>query len=89
MALTVQQAGWAGKQNGALLALAETEFDAFVTVDANLPYQQQLDQYNLAFVILHATSNKPEEILPLAPLILDALLSIAKGQVVHIPDQNP
>ena len=33
---TVQEAGWAGKQNGDLLSLAEASFDALVTVDTNL-----------------------------------------------------
>jgi predicted nuclease of predicted toxin-antitoxin system len=36
--LTVQEAGWAGKQNGELLKLAETDFDALITVDTNLRY---------------------------------------------------
>jgi len=29
-------------QNGKLLAIAATEFDAFITVDKNLPFQQNL-----------------------------------------------
>jgi hypothetical protein len=37
--LTVQEAGWSGKQNGELLAEAETEFDVLVTVDTNLNWQ--------------------------------------------------
>lgn len=37
---TVQETGWSGKQNGELLDLAQAIFDAFVTVDANLRYQQ-------------------------------------------------
>lgn len=37
--LTVQEAGWSGKENGELLALAETEFDVLVTLDTNLRYQ--------------------------------------------------
>ena len=40
--LTVQEAGWSGKQNGALLALTEPEFDVLVTLDTNLSYQQNL-----------------------------------------------
>ena len=30
---TVPQMGWAGVKNGQLLALAEAEFDVFITVD--------------------------------------------------------
>jgi hypothetical protein len=40
--LTVQEAGWAGKRNGELLELAEDAFNAFVTLDTNLQYQQNL-----------------------------------------------
>jgi hypothetical protein len=35
---TVQEAGWAEKQNGELLKLAETTFDVLVTLDTNLRY---------------------------------------------------
>jgi hypothetical protein len=34
--------GWAGIPDGELLRLAETEFDVFITVDRNLPFQQNL-----------------------------------------------
>lgn len=36
---TVPQMGWAGIKNGALLTLAENEFDVFITVDRNLSFQ--------------------------------------------------
>ena len=39
---TVQDMGWTGVTNGALLAMAEAEFDVFVTTDKNLRYQQNL-----------------------------------------------
>lgn len=32
---TVPQMGWAGIKNGALLTLAEQDFDVFITVDRN------------------------------------------------------
>ena len=35
---TVVEMGWSGVKNGALLALAAKDFDAFVTVDKSLPY---------------------------------------------------
>lgn len=37
---TVQAMGWTGVTNGALLAMAEGEFDVFVKTDKNLRYQQ-------------------------------------------------
>jgi hypothetical protein len=37
---TVQDMGWAGFQNGALLELANGQFDAFLTVDQGIEYQR-------------------------------------------------
>jgi len=39
---TVPQMGWAGIKDSELLGLAEIEFDVFITVDRNLPFQQNL-----------------------------------------------
>lgn len=36
---TVSEMGWAGLDNGELLARAEKGFDVFVTVDRNLTFQ--------------------------------------------------
>lgn len=49
---TVQEAGWAGKRNGELLALAEATIDVLVTVDTNLRYQQNLAGLKIAIVVL-------------------------------------
>lgn len=37
---TARQMGWEAIQNGELLRLASQDFDAFVTVDRNLTFQQ-------------------------------------------------
>jgi hypothetical protein len=39
---TVQEMGWAGIKNGALLKLAEAQFEVFITTDKNLRHQQNL-----------------------------------------------
>jgi hypothetical protein len=36
----IHQMGWAGTKNGALLALASAQFDAFVTADRNLSFSR-------------------------------------------------
>ena len=48
----VPEAGWAALKNGDLLAQAEHEFDAFVTVDRNLPFRQHLSRFSSAVVVL-------------------------------------
>ena len=55
---TVVEMGWSGVKNGKLLALAANEFDAFVTVDKNLPYQQNLTTLPVAVVVLDAVTNE-------------------------------
>jgi hypothetical protein len=72
-ARTVQQMGWSGISNGQLLSLIRGQFDAFITVDSNLAYQQNLANLPVAVVVLRAASNKIEDIRPLLPALLAAL----------------
>jgi hypothetical protein len=53
---TVADRGWVGISNGQLLALAAAEFDVFVTVDRNLPFQQHLPKFDIAVILLRANS---------------------------------
>lgn len=81
---TVPQAGWAGLTNGELLARAQHDFDAFITVDRNLPFQQDLSRFFIAVVVLRAGSNRVRDLRDLIPQLL-AALSIAKpGDVTWV-----
>jgi predicted nuclease of predicted toxin-antitoxin system len=51
---TVQEAGWSGKENGELLALADASFNVMVTIDRNLRYQQNLTGRKIALLIVRA-----------------------------------
>jgi hypothetical protein len=83
---TVQELGWAGTKNGALLRRAAAEgFAAFVTADRNLEYQNPLPGVGLAVVALRARSNDVADLLPLMPDVLAALRTLAPGQVVRVP----
>jgi hypothetical protein len=48
--------GWAALENGDLLGTAETSFDAFITTDQNLRFQQNLNARRLAILVLPTTS---------------------------------
>jgi hypothetical protein len=72
--------GWATIKNGELLALAEKEFDIFITVDRNLSFQQNLPKFNIADLVLQAYSNRLADLKPLAPKVLSILPSITKGK---------
>lgn len=82
--VTVPEAGWAGKQNGELVNLAKGRFDVFVTIDQNLPAQQQANTLDIAVVILAARSNRFQDIRPLIPDLLKALGSIGRPALVRV-----
>ena len=81
---TVQEAGFGGKQNGELLTLAEGQFDVLLTVDKGIRYQQNLSGRSVAVLIVRATSNDIDDIIPHVPDCLVALNSIQPGDVVLI-----
>ena len=86
---TVVECGWSGKKNGELLGLADLEFDVLLTLDKNLPYQQNLDTKRIAVLIVGARSNRIQELLPLIPECLSALESIEPQQVIRFRSLPP
>jgi hypothetical protein len=81
---TVPEAGWAAFKNGDLLARAEQEFDVFVTVDRNLPFQQNLSRFSIAVIVLRARSNRVRDLRALIPQLLAALPRAKAGEVTWV-----
>lgn len=75
---------WQSLKNGALLKQAEVDFDAFVTADKNLRYQQRTSQYDLVVVVLRASSNRLADLLPLVREAHDVLASGIAGEIYEI-----
>ena len=82
---TVRDAGLSGKENGELLALIENQFAVLITIDKNIPYQQNMTGRKLSLLIIRPASNDIDDIRPHVPAALTALQSIQPGQVVEIP----
>ncbi|MDQ3491037.1 MAG: hypothetical protein M3449_08230 [Acidobacteriota bacterium] len=62
---TVREQSWLGKRNGELLGLMTLDgFDAFVTIDKNLQYQQNLNRFPIKLFILDSPNNKIETLRP-------------------------
>lgn len=56
---TANERGWTGMSNEKLLELLiENEFDALLTFDKNLQYQQNFAKYNIAVIVLNAPDNR-------------------------------
>jgi predicted nuclease of predicted toxin-antitoxin system len=49
---TAQEMGWGALKNGDLLREAEGQFEAFISTDQNLKYQQQVVGRKLAILLL-------------------------------------
>jgi predicted nuclease of predicted toxin-antitoxin system len=83
--LHVNQLGWQGKENGALLLAAqEAGFTALVTTDVNLYNQQKARLHRLALIIFRVFSNAPAGILPLVPTAQDLLAVMAAGDIEYL-----
>lgn len=78
-----QTAGFAklaGLKNGRLLDAAERAgFEVLVTVDQNIPEQQNLSERNISILILCGQTNRLRDLEPLVSRALAALRSMGHG----------
>ncbi len=81
----VQEMGWAGIKNGALINLIQAAgFDVFVTIDGNLEYQQNLRAINFAIIVLGAPDNTFDTLRRLMPDVREKLKTIKVTEIVHV-----
>src|SRR5262245_16805245 len=76
---------WSSKRHGELIELmAKERFEALLTVDQSIEYQQNLQSSNLGVVIVTARRNRLKELRPLVPAMLDALARLKAGDVIRV-----
>jgi hypothetical protein len=81
----VNDMGWRGLSDREILALAENHpFDAFITADKNLPYQQNLNNFTIRIIILDSSSTRPDYLAPLITTVSALLSSLSVGAVIRI-----
>jgi hypothetical protein len=83
---TVQELGFSGLSNGALLAQLEGRFDVFVTSDKNLRYQQNLAGRTLAIVEL--PTNRLPQLLPLFDRIAAVVQAVSTGAYIEMQGEE-
>jgi predicted nuclease of predicted toxin-antitoxin system len=82
---TARFAGLAGLKNGRLLDAAEAAgFNVLLTVDQNIPDQQNLSGRNISLMILCGRTNRLSDLARIVPAAITALDQIASGAVVRI-----
>ena len=83
---TVSEAGFKGLENGDLLSAASGSYDVLLTVDQNLPYQQNFVGLNIAILVLAAKRNSYARLKPLLPRAMKTLETIKPGDVIRIDE---
>ncbi len=72
-AKTVKQLGWEHVDDGSLLALAADRFDVFVTVDKDLPNEQDITEFEIAVIVLRGRTTRIVDLRELLGLLHQAL----------------
>lgn len=79
----VEEMGWRGIKNGALLDLMSGRFQILITTDKSLPSQQNLEKRQIAVVIL--PTNDIPSVIELLPQIERAVGAISPGEFKQLP----
>lgn len=65
---TVSEMKWNGIKNGKLMSLCiDNNFNLLLTIDKNLLFQQNLNNYNLSIVVLNSLTSKIDELILFMP----------------------
>jgi predicted nuclease of predicted toxin-antitoxin system len=81
---TVTVLQWTGLKNGDLLKRAADSFDAVLTADQNIQFQQNLAQLPTAVVVLVASTNRIESLQPLVSEVLSALETLQPRTLIRV-----
>ena len=80
---TTQKIGWAGVKNGALISLAEADFDVILTVDRAFASPSK-EAGRLGIVILEVGTTDPVLLLPHMPAVIAASRRVGPGEVLRV-----
>ena len=86
----IEDLGMKGTTNGALLSFVSARFDVFVTADTSLEFQQRLDRFNVAIILLHPVRKTVDQLRDLIPAALAAMPAAPRHRVTRIcPEGAP
>jgi hypothetical protein len=76
-----------GYKNGLLLQLLEgNNFDCWIVVDKNIPYQQNINNLPCLIIVLDVFRNTLEHITKLFPSVLNAIKNTSGNKVIVISE---
>lgn len=84
---TVHDKGWATLKNGNLLAaMTQDGIECLLTVDRNLPFQQNLDKFPIKVVVLRTFDNRYKTLSGFIPRIEQEIKNMPAGAKVLVID---
>lgn len=72
--------GWSGIKNGDLLDRVSGHYDALITMDRSMEFQQPISTFPFGIVIVGAVSNRMQHLRPLVPAMLTAIAATRPGR---------
>jgi predicted nuclease of predicted toxin-antitoxin system len=82
--VTVHDRGWGALEDGPLLAVAQEQFDLFITNDRGIEFQQNIAKLRIGIVVIHIVKNQIAHYRAIQMELRDALANVRMGEVVHI-----
>jgi len=83
----VQLVGWSGIKNGELLKLAASEgYEALISADKNMSYQQNEKQLPLSVVVLEVVRLRIEDLVPLLTEAMEQLSEANEPKFIRIKE---
>jgi hypothetical protein len=86
---TVSGRGWTGIKKGELLRRMNGQYDALVTMDRSIEFQQRIATLPFGIVLVRARFNRMEDPRPLVPSILSALAAVNHGRIRRVGSEQP
>jgi len=96
---TTRELRWDKLENGELIkAAADARFEAFISIDKNIEFEQNLRALPLPVIVLDSKSNALPRLAPFAPLVLKLIASPLEpvlyviqpsGTVLQLKDPRP
>jgi hypothetical protein len=79
---------WNGIKNGELLKLiSQYNFDCWIVVDKNIPYQQNISQLPCLIIVFNVFRNTLKNLIPFIPQILLTLESSTLNTLAILEEQ--
>jgi len=73
-------------ENGDLLKAASGLYEVLITVDRNIPYQQNISELEIAILILVSKRNSYLYLKPLIPKVLRVLETMKTGDIIRVEE---